>query len=217
MRFTGIVTVAVAAVPLLAVLSHAAAVASDNGNWAVMARVADECARDKDTAACVAVKAAVALERAARSAGDVQLFPGLTVAKNDNGPAASTRDSRALPTEEELRGQLQYANDIPEEDDRSARVTDMLLKSAVRFLQSRTLKLDFPQTDADELARSIEEGECRLFNRVCRSVRTSPRPTRLPNLPAYQTYPPTHLTYLPPSRRDRATHPCVPLPQVAPS
>lgn len=167
MRFTGIMTVAVAAVPLLAALSQAAAVASDsgngNGNWAVMARVADECARDRDTAACVAVKAAVALERAARSAGDVQLLPGLTVTKNDVGPAA--RDSRSLPTEDELRGQLRYdGNAIAEgaaadEDDHKDRVTGMLIKSAVRFLQSRTLKFEFPQTDADELARSIEEGE----------------------------------------------------------
>lgn len=166
MRFTCIMTVAVAAVPLIAVLSSAAAVTSDaannhnNGNWAMMVRIADECSKENPVT-CVAAKTIVALERAARSAGDVQLLPGLTVTKNDNGP---TRDSRALPTEDELRGQLQYNNnDIPEggdaEDDRVTRVTDMVIKSAVRFLQSRTLKLNFPQTDADDLARSIEEGE----------------------------------------------------------
>lgn len=186
MRFARGLTTAVVAMSLAAVCSHAAVVASAgqndnnylqedsqragravewsqqqqpaaNGNLAMAARIANECTSGGDAVTCVAVKAATALERAARSAGDVQLFPGLSVVKNEEAPS-SLRDSRSLPTEEELRGQL-AAQQPENEDDRASRVTDMVLKSAVRFLQSRTLKFNFPQTDADELARSIEEGE----------------------------------------------------------
>lgn len=121
-----------------------------NGNWAMVTRMAEECVRDTDTAACVAVKAAAALERAARSAGAVQVLPGLTVLKNNEESSSSQRDSRALPTEDELRGQLQQ---------QPSKVTDMVVNSAIRFLQSRTLQLKFPQTNPEELSRAIEEGK----------------------------------------------------------
>lgn len=125
------------------------------GNWAMMARIADECAKDSDTTACLAVKAAAALERAARAAGTVQLLPGLTVAKNAD--AVASRDSRSLPTEDELRSQLQPADSG--DNDRDGRVADMLINSGLRFLQSRTLQFQFPQTDSAELSRAIEEGK----------------------------------------------------------
>lgn len=121
-----------------------------NGNWAMVTRMADECAKDADTAACVAVKAAAALERAARATGPVQVLPGLTVMKNTDEGSSSQRDSRALPTEDELRGQLQQ---------QPSKVTDMVVNSAIRFLQSRTLQLKFPQTNPEELSRAIEEGK----------------------------------------------------------
>lgn len=125
------------------------------GNWAMMARIADECAKDPDTTACLAVKAAAALERAARAAGTVQLLPGLTVAKNAD--AVASRDSRSLPTEDELRNQLQPTGTGA--NDRDGRVADMLVDSGLRFLQSRTVQFKFPQTDSAELSRAIEEGK----------------------------------------------------------
>lgn len=169
MRFAGLVVLAV-----LPFCLHAAVVVSggqpDNylhedavragrsddstaaGNWAMVTKIAEECARDADTAACLAVKTATALDRASRIGGNVQVFPGLTVAKNaDEG---SQRDSRALPTEEELRSQLTE----PTAADHTSKVTDLVLNSALRFLQSRTLKFNFPQTNAEELSRAIEEG-----------------------------------------------------------
>lgn len=127
---------------------------STAGNWAMITRIAEECAKDSDTAACLAVKTATALERASRINGNVQVLPGLTLAKNaDEG--SSQRDSRALPTEDELRSQLAE----PTSADHTSKVTDMVLNSALRFLQSRTLKFNFPQTNAEELSRAIEEGE----------------------------------------------------------
>lgn len=123
---------------------------SGNGNWALVARMADECAKDADTAACVAAKAAAALERAARATSAVQVLPGLTVMKNTDEGSSSQRDSRALPTEDELRGQMQ---------EQPSKVTDMVVNSAIRFLQSRTLQLKFPQTNPEELSRAIEEGK----------------------------------------------------------
>ncbi|XP_008182307.1 uncharacterized protein LOC100169409 [Acyrthosiphon pisum] len=128
-----------------------------NGNWAMVTRMADECAKDADTAACVAVKAAAALERAARATGPVQVLPGLTVMKNTDEGSSSQRDSRALPTEDELRGQLQQ---------QPSKVTDMVVNSAIRFLQSRTLQLKFPQTNPEELSRAIEEGRGKLKKKM---------------------------------------------------
>lgn len=127
-----------------------------NGNWAMITRIAEECVRDTDTAACVAVKAAAALERAARMNGDVQVFSGLTLVK---GEGSSQRDSRALPTEEELRNQLQDGS-----ADHSTKVAGMVVDSALRFLQSRTLQFKFPQTNSEEISRAIEEGELDLTN-----------------------------------------------------
>jgi len=127
---------------------------SPTGNWAMVTRIAHDCAKDPDTFACLAVKAATALERAAHLNGDVQVLPGLTVIKNaDDG--SSQRDSRSLPTEDELRNQLQE----PADADHSSKVVDLVVNSALRFLQSRTLKFNFPQTNAEELSRAIEEGE----------------------------------------------------------
>lgn len=126
------------------------------GNWAMIARIADECAKDKDTVACVAVKTATALERAARMNSNVNILPGLLIKKNaaDEG----TRDSRSLPTEEELRGQLAEPTTGA---DHTSKVTEMVFNSALRFLQSRTLQFTFPQTNAEELSRAIEEGKHR--------------------------------------------------------
>lgn len=128
-----------------------------NGNWEMVAKMAEKCAKDADTAACVAVKAAAALERAARTTGPVQLLPGLTIMKNSDEGSSSQRDSRALPTEEELRGQLQQ---------QPSKVTDMVVNSAIRFLQSRTLQFKFPQTNPEELSRAIEEGRGKLKKKV---------------------------------------------------
>jgi len=131
------------------------------GNWAMIARVADECARDKDTVACVAVKTATALERAARMNGNVNILPGLLIKKNtaDEG----TRDSRSLPTEEELRGQLA---EPATGSDHTSKVTEMVFNSALRFLQSRTFQFTFPQTNPEELSRAIEEGRGKLKKKV---------------------------------------------------
>lgn len=126
---------------------------STGGNWAMAARIAHECIPDPDTAACLSAKVATALERAARMNNEVQLLPGLTVAKNAED-ASPQRDSRALPTEEELRGQLQA--DAP---DHTSKVADMVINSGIRFLQSRTLQFKLPQTNPEELTRSLEEGE----------------------------------------------------------
>ncbi|KAL4149262.1 hypothetical protein QTP88_003243 [Uroleucon formosanum] len=128
-----------------------------NGNWAMVTRMADECAKDADTAACVAVKAAAALERAARATSPVQVLPGLTIMKNADEGSSSQRDSRALPTEDELRGQLEQ---------QPSKVTDMVVNSAIRFLQSRTLQLKFPQTNPEELSRAIEEGRGKLKKKM---------------------------------------------------
>lgn len=128
-----------------------AADTTGTGNWAMMARIADECVKDADTAACVAVKASAALERATRMTGNVQILPGLTLVKDEG---SSQRDSRALPSEEELRNQLQDAS-----DDHSSKVATMVVDSALRYLQSRTLQFKFPQTNSEEISRAIEEGE----------------------------------------------------------
>jgi len=126
---------------------------SATGNWAMAARIARDCAKDSDAIVCLAVKAATALERAAHLGGDVQVLPGLTVTKNTDEGSAQ-RDSRSLPTEDELRNQLQQ-----EPADGSSKVLDMVVNSALRFLQSRTLTFNFPQTNTEELSRAIEEGE----------------------------------------------------------
>lgn len=145
---------------------RAAAEQPANGNWAMVVRVADECARDPDTAACVAVKAATALERASRIPGNVQVLPGLTLVRNTDEGSAQ-RDSRALPTEDELRSQLVQDST----QDRTTKLTEMVVNSALRFVQSRSLQLKFPQTNAEELSRAIEEGECPVHEtRFVRSI-----------------------------------------------
>lgn len=150
---------------------RAAAEQPANGNWAVVVRVADECARDPDTTACVAVKAATALERASRIPGNVQVLPGLTLIRNAD-EASAQRDSRALPTEDELRSQL--VQDMQTQD-RTTKLTEMVVNSALRFVQSRSLQLKFPQTNAEELSRAIEEGE---YGNSVRFINGSFRPVR---------------------------------------
>lgn len=128
--------------------------AAASGNWAMAVRIASECAKDSDTAACLAVKTAAVLERAARLSGSVELFSGLVTVSRNADDAAAQRDSRSLPTEDELRGQLQ-----PNEPDHTGKLTDMVVNSALRFLQSRTLQFKFPETNSEQLSRAIEEGE----------------------------------------------------------
>lgn len=127
---------------------------SAGGNWAMAVRIASECAKDSDTAGCLAVKTAAALERAARLPGSVELFSGLVTVSRNADDAAAQRDSRSLPTEDELRGQLQ-----PDGPDHTGKLTDMVVNSALRFLQSRTLQFKFPEANSEELSRAIEEGE----------------------------------------------------------
>lgn len=147
---------------------RAVALTGAGGNWAMLARMADECARDPDTTACVAVKAATALERAARVTGDVQLLPGLTLVQDQ--AATSQRDSRALPTEDELRSQLVQESAA---EDHTTKVADMVINSGLRFLQSRTLQFKFPQTDSEQLSRAIEEGKLSaLFTPTPRGIFT---------------------------------------------
>lgn len=122
--------------------------------WAVAGRIAGECARDPEPASCVAVKAAVVFERAARLSGTVDLFSGVVTVARNGEDSSSQRDSRSLPTEQDLRGQLSA-----EPADHVAKATDMVFNSALRFLQSRTLQFKMPQTDPEELSRAIEEGE----------------------------------------------------------
>lgn len=182
MRFAA--TCAVLAVVLLPFRSHAAVVVQTNednhlspqddapragrsdepsatGNWAMASRIAMECAKDADAVVCLAVKAAAALERAARLDGDVQVLPGLTVTKNAGGGDAAQRDSRSLPTEDELRDRLQH-----EPADGSSKALDMVVNSALRFLQSRTLTFNFPQTNTEELSRAVEEGRGKLKKKM---------------------------------------------------
>ncbi|XP_050437148.1 uncharacterized protein LOC126843581 [Adelges cooleyi] len=170
MRFSCSVVLAVAVLPYCmhaAVMSgrqnqiegDRAGRSTGDGNWAVVTRVAEECAKDADATACLAVKAAAAFERAARM-GDLQVLPGVTLSKNA-ADDASQRDSRALPTEDELRGQLPA-----DADEKTSKVTGMVVNSALRFLQSRTLQLQFPQTNSEELSRAIEEGRGKLKKKV---------------------------------------------------
>lgn len=128
-----------------------------SGNWAMITRVGEDCIKQTDTALCLAAKTVTALERASRINGNIQVFPGLTLAKNADG-GASQRDSRALPTEEEIRNQLQEPV-----TNGGSKVTDMVVNSALRFLQSRTVMFQFPQTDSEEISRAIEEGKKSQF------------------------------------------------------
>lgn len=114
---------------------------ADAGSWAtVVGSVTNECAKEKNSYACASVKIATALDRATRMSRNVQVFPGLTVAKN---PEYKERDSRAVD-ETELTRQLQ-----PESPDYATRVTDMLVNSGVRFLQSRTLQFSLPPAGSE--------------------------------------------------------------------
>lgn len=134
-------------VVLLVDPSESAAVPSEGGSeWKIITKVLDECASKDDTANCFGIKATAFLQRASRAAF-IPVVTGVTLIKD---VPDDSRSGRAL-SEAELE------NSLPSDPaERSGRVVDMFLDSAVRFLQSHTVQFKLP---AEDVARSIESGK----------------------------------------------------------
>ncbi|KAF4523426.1 hypothetical protein B566_EDAN007898 [Ephemera danica] len=137
-------------VVLLVDPSDAAAVPSEeSGEWKIVSKVLDECMSQEKTADCLGIKATAFLQRASR-ASVIPVVTGITLIKD---VPDDSRSGRAL-SESEIE------NSLPTEaSERSGRVVDMVLDSAVRFLQSHTLQFKLP---AEDVARSLESGRGKI-------------------------------------------------------
>lgn len=122
-------------------------------SWKLVSKVMSDCGSEDVTEVmnCLGVKAVAVLDRAARM-GNIELYSGMTLAKNSEY-LEDSRNGRALLSEAEI------SQSLPQDpSERSSRLLDLLYDATVRFLQSHTFQVKLPQGAPESLARALEEG-----------------------------------------------------------
>lgn len=130
---------------------------SDSGSggtsWKLVTKVMSDCGSEDVTEVmnCLGVKAVAVLDRAARM-GNIELYSGMTLAKNSEY-VEDSRNGRALLSEAEI------SQSLPQDpSQRASRLLDLLYDATVRFLQSHTFQFKLPQGAPESFSRALEEG-----------------------------------------------------------
>jgi hypothetical protein len=136
-----------AIIVLFAVSANAADDLYNQGARALL-RVYDECNRAEfGVSACLKKKAINIIDRVARM-DTFTVNEGFKVVKNQNAP-----EQKPI-SENELEMTLPRGIEARDEA-----LTELLVDRISKFFNARTVQIEFPKLNNDELARSLEEGE----------------------------------------------------------
>lgn len=135
-----------AIIVLFAVSANAADDLYNQGARALL-RVYDECSRAEfGVSACLKKKAINIIDRVARM-DTFTVNEGFKVVKNKNAP-----EQKPI-SENELEMTLPRGIEARDEA-----LTELLVDRIAKFFNARTVQIEFPKLNNDELARSLEEG-----------------------------------------------------------
>jgi hypothetical protein len=113
-----------------------------------------DCLQAENILSCYAVKASVALNRAARSA-EVQVYDGITFVRE----TPLERSGKSMPQSEK-----QVMSELPEDaTERAMKVSSMVYDSAVNFLKSHSLKVDPEGPVARAIESKVSEEDLKFF------------------------------------------------------
>ncbi|XP_055383064.1 uncharacterized protein LOC129613136 [Condylostylus longicornis] len=121
---------------------------SENDSFSRVAKFIGHCADTDDVATCLAVKGITALNRAAKSS-NIEILPGITFTREQS---ESVRSGKSL-SENEIMTTLPKEN-----EEKTGRLLDLALDSAIEFFKTHTLQIKVPQETTQDFARAIEEG-----------------------------------------------------------
>ncbi|XP_069679303.1 uncharacterized protein [Periplaneta americana] len=114
----------------------------DEGNWKVLYRLITDCAQKSDMSVCLKMKAVTFLDRAITMKNPLLVNDYLSLARDP-----SYKDETVGPQGRSLKplSEAQLEQSLPESlEERSERLDDMLQDKVDKFLQSRTVQLNFP-------------------------------------------------------------------------
>lgn len=135
-----------AIIVLFAVSANAADDLYNQGARALL-RVYDECNRAEfGTSACLKKKAIAIIDRVARM-DSFSVNEGFKVVKNENAPEYKAISENEL--EQTLPRSVEARDEI---------LTELLVDRVSKFFNARTIQIEFPKLNNEELARSLEEG-----------------------------------------------------------
>jgi Protein of unknown function (DUF1676) len=138
----------ICAIIVLFALSANAADDLYNQGARALLRVYDECNRAEfGVSACLKKKAINIIDRVARM-DTFSVNEGFKVVKNQNAP-----ETKPI-SENELEMTLPRGIEARDEA-----LTELLVDRIANFFNARTVQIQFPKLNNDELARSLEEGE----------------------------------------------------------
>lgn len=136
-----------AIVILFVARSHAAEDIYNQGTRAVL-RVYDECNKSEyGLTACLKKKAITFIDRVGRL-DSLTFTEGFKVVKNANAAELKTISDNEL--EQTLPRGLEAREEV---------LTNMLVEKVANFVSGRTLQVELPKMNTEEIGRSIEEGE----------------------------------------------------------
>lgn len=106
-----------------------------------------DCKHD-DVAVCLGVKAVAFMDKLSRMQ-NVQIFEGVSFVGDGEGDRAGRAISEA-----------ELDNSLPQEpSEKAARLFDLFIDAAVRFLQKHTLQFKLPESAPADLQRAFQEGK----------------------------------------------------------
>lgn len=123
-----------------------------NQGTRALLRVYDECNRaEQGMSACLKKKAINIIDRVARM-DTFAVNDGFKIVKTQNAP-----EFKAI-SDNELEQTLPRGLEARDEA-----LTEVLVDRVAKFLNSRTVQIEFPKLSNEELGRSLEEGSSRLI------------------------------------------------------
>ncbi|KAJ4450982.1 hypothetical protein ANN_02417 [Periplaneta americana] len=114
----------------------------DEGNWKVLYRLITDCAQKSDMSVCLKMKAVTFLDRAITMKNPLLVNDYLSLARDP-----SYKDETVGPQGRSLKplSEALLEQSLPQSlEERSERLDDMLQDKVDKFLQSRTVQLNFP-------------------------------------------------------------------------
>lgn len=140
---------------LSVVLISSAAAENNDSSWSVLpsfvSKIYGDCERkDYELADCLKVKVVSLLDRASRS-DVIELGESMTLVRESN----RIDHGRAL-SENDIEGTLSG------EGEKGTKLNTMIFDRVSKFLNSHSLKINFPKIDTSAFAKSLDEGNCIL-------------------------------------------------------
>jgi hypothetical protein len=114
---------------------------------------------DNEMSLCLKMRALTFVDRALRRTGDVEVFDGVSLVRNQDGPDVSREVNGRALSEAELDASLPK-----NADERDAQVETLLVDRIAKFLQTHTLQFKVPDSAISEVKNTLDEGKsCPYF------------------------------------------------------